>query len=32
MAGRSLAPMSHLVRDSISAQAADDLMQGELGL
>ena len=30
--GRSLAPTSHLVRDSISAQAADDLMQGELGL
>jgi len=30
--GRSSAPLSQLVRDSISAPAADDLMQGELGL
>lgn len=30
--GRSLAPLSQLVRDSVSAPAADDLMQGELGL
>jgi DNA polymerase-3 subunit epsilon len=30
--GRSAAPLSQLVRDSVSAPAADDLMQGELGL
>ena len=30
--GRSAAPLSQLVRDSMSAPAADDLMQGELGL
>lgn len=30
--GRSVAPLSRLVRDSMSAPAADDLMQGELGL
>lgn len=30
--GRSSAPLSQLVRDSVSAPAADDLMQGELGL
>ena len=30
--GRSAAPLSLLVRDSVSAPAADDLMQGELGL
>lgn len=30
--GRSSAPLSQLVRDSMSAPAADDLMQGELGL
>ncbi len=30
--GRSVAPLSQLVRDSVSAPAADDLMQGELGL
>lgn len=30
--GRSHAPLSQLVRDSVSAPAADDLMQGELGL
>lgn len=29
---RSSAPLSQLVRDSVSAPAADDLMQGELGL
>lgn len=30
--GRSVAPLSQLVRDSLTASAADDLMQGELGL
>ena len=30
--GRSMAPISLLVRDSLSAPAAEDLMQGELGL
>ncbi len=30
--GRSAAPLAQLVRDSMSAPAADDLMQGELGL
>jgi DNA polymerase III epsilon subunit-like protein len=30
--GRSAAPLSQLVRDSMSAPAADDLIQGELGL
>jgi len=30
--GRSAAPLSRLVRDSLTASAADDLMQGELGL
>jgi DNA polymerase-3 subunit epsilon len=30
--GRSAAPLHQLVRDSMSAPAADDLMQGELGL
>lgn len=30
--GRSAASLSQLVRDSMSAPAADDLMQGELGL
>jgi DNA polymerase-3 subunit epsilon len=30
--GRSAAPLSQLVRDSLSGPAADDLMQGELGL
>lgn len=30
--GRSSAPLSQLVRDSVSAPAADDLMQGGLGL
>ena len=31
-AGRSAAPLAQLVRDSLSASAADDFMQGELGL
>ncbi|MFM8550664.1 MAG: 3'-5' exonuclease [Verrucomicrobiota bacterium] len=30
--GRSAAPLSQLVRESMSASVADDLMQGELGL
>ena len=30
--GRSAAPLHQLVRDSMSAPAAEDLMQGELGL
>lgn len=30
--GRSAAPLSQLVRESVSAADADDLMQGELGL
>ena len=30
--GRSHLPLTHMVKDSLSAPAADDLMQGELGL
>lgn len=30
--GRSVAPLTQLVRESLTAPAADDLMQGELGL